>query len=146
MPPRSVVAPLVIDYLTPVETQAASEKVEFGFAEWSGSTKRWSGEGQRRSRSTTNSHQTDSTFLNDHIGLRLAPGLQPCMARTEGRVTGERQLSTWAENSDGIVRGRVACRNDERCLRQIRPVRKFLHLSGAEPFSIENYSHRIALC
>jgi len=68
------------------------------------------------------------------------------MARTEGRVTGERQLSTWAENSDGIVRGRVACRNDERCLRQIRPVRKFLHLSGAEPFSIENYSHRIALC
>ena len=61
-------------------------------------------------------------------------------------MAGKGQLPTGAEDSDGIVRGRFARLNYERRLRQIRPVRKRLHLYGAEPVSLENDSHRIALC
>jgi hypothetical protein len=53
---------------------------------------------------SANAHQPRSAFLYDVVALCAAVRGKPRMARSEGRVSGERQLGRRREDADAIVR------------------------------------------
>ncbi len=68
------------------------------------------------------------------------------MARADGGVPSEGQLTARGEDADSVVSGRIGWRQHKGGFRQVGPVRELRHLGIGEAVGIEDYRHRIAEC
>ena len=58
-------------------------------------------------------------------------------------MAGERQFAGWHEDPDPVIGLVILWLEDERRLREVRPVRELLHLLAAQPVSTEHDRKRV---
>ena len=66
------------------------------------------------------------------------------MARAQGGVPRERQLTTWTEDADGVVGVGIRRGADEGRLGKVRPGGELVHALGGDPGRIQHHCDGIA--
>ncbi len=90
-------------------------------------------------------HEPGRALLHDlAIAPRLASGLEPRVAGAKRRVAGEWQLARRSKDPHLVIGGRIGWRQDERRLRQVRPLRDRQHRVSVKPGSVEHHRDRVA--